>query len=119
MDPSGILERRFRVPPKSLFWKNTPLPRHQLLQEGQPLAAAWAAAPVLCSETRQLVVAGEQSGELEQSLARALQRQNQRAQAKASQLIKILGTTIYVAAASLAIYVIFAFYSGYLALLGG
>ena len=89
----------------------------RLLQDGQPLTAVWAQAPVLASETVQLLSSGEQAGELEQALARALQRRSERAQAQARRLIGILGTTIYVAAASLAIFVIFAFYSSYLALL--
>ena len=88
----------------------------QLLQAGQPLAAVWAQAPVLSGETVQLLTSGEQAGELEQALARALERRSARAQAQASQLIGMLGTAVYVAAAGLAIFVIFSFYASYLAL---
>ena len=71
----------------------------RLLEDGQPLHEALHNSASLCQETRSMLAAGEQSGELEDALGRALQRRAELAERKLKAGARTLGAIAYGAAA--------------------
>lgn len=82
-----------------------------ILQQRRPLRDALHHAGALHAETRQLVAAGEQAGELEQALSRALVRRREVAARGAARLGATLGTAAYVFATAVAVAVVFSAYA--------
>lgn len=67
----------------------------QLLQQGRPLAEGLAQALALHPETRALLTTGEQAGQLEDALARALQRRRDVCGRQLADLARRLGTAAF------------------------
>ena len=69
--------------------------------------------------TRSLLATGEESGQLEDALKRALIRRQEIASRKLNLAAQRLGQAAYMLAVAGAIIIIFQFYSGYIAMLHG
>lgn len=88
-----------------------------MLQRGQPLAEALAGAIALHPETRQLLATGEQTGQLEDALARALARRRGVAVRDLGALARRIGQVAYAVMVVAIVVLVFRFYSGYFGLL--
>lgn len=86
-----------------------------ILRQGRPLQEALAAAAALHPETRMLLATGEQSGQLEDALARALARRRDAVGRGLSTLARRVGQIAYVAAMLGVAALVVQFYSGYFA----
>ena len=91
----------------------------KLLEDGAPLREALQTSTSLCPETRSLLATGEESGQLEDALKRALIRRQEIASRKLNLAAQRLGQAAYMLAVAGAIIIIFQFYSGYIAMLQG
>jgi len=89
------------------------------LRAGQPLREALAEAAALEPETRSLLATGEQAGQLEDALLRAIGRRQDVAARKLTQAARRVGQVAYVLAVVGIVVVVFRFYSSYYALLSG
>ena len=94
--------------------KNT----QQLMEAGATLREALKQSSGLTEETRSLLATGEDSGQLEEALQRALVRRQDVAEQKLVTASLRVGQTAYALGVIAAVIVIFKFYSGYFALLG-
>jgi type II secretory pathway component PulF len=84
----------------------------QAIGEGQGYADALQKAGALHSETRQMLSSAEVSGDLENTLERAIQRRQDSLERKSRILAKIAVATITVLVYGFVAYVIFSFYLG-------
>jgi type II secretory pathway component PulF len=89
-----------------------------LLQQGQPLAQGLAQALALQPETRALLTTGEQAGQLEDALARALQRRRDVTGRQLADLARRLGSIAYALVAIGVAWFAISFYSGLLTKFG-
>ncbi|MCU0866767.1 MAG: type II secretion system F family protein [Planctomycetes bacterium] len=83
-----------------------------LLQQGLPLAQGLAQALALQPETRALLTTGEQAGQLEDALARALQRRRDVTGRQLADLARRLGSIAYAMVAIGVAWYAISFYSG-------
>lgn len=89
-----------------------------LLQQGQPLAQGLAVALALQPETRTLLTTGEQAGQLEDALARALQRRRDVTGRQLADLARRLGSIAFALVAIGVAWFVISFYSGLFAKFG-
>jgi type II secretory pathway component PulF len=85
----------------------------RVLQSGRPLREALAESAALHAETRTLIATGEQTGQLENALDRALQRRRDVTGRDVATTAKRAGQIAYGIAVVLCVVVIFRFYSSY------
>jgi len=85
------------------------------MDDGQPLHEALQTAAALSQETRTMLANGEQSGELEAALSRALQRRAEMAERKLKSGARTVGAIAYGVAAIGVTVVILSFYTHYYA----
>jgi len=90
----------------------------RILQGGRSLNDALRESHSLCEETMTLLGTGERTGDLEATLLRALRRRSDVAIARSTALTRLIGHSAYVLAASLVIYLVVSFYSGYYGMIG-
>lgn len=91
----------------------------KLLEDGAPLREALQSSASLSTETRSLLATGEQAGQLEDALLRALTRRQAVASRKLSLAAQRVGQLAYGLAVAGVVIIVFRFYSGYFALLRG
>lgn len=82
-----------------------------MLQGGQPLHEALARSLALHPETRSLLSTGEQAGDLESALERALVRRRDVTGRGITTLTRVAGQVAYVLAVVGVVYIVFSFYS--------
>jgi len=90
----------------------------QYLSEGIELREALHRSGALCQETRSLLATGEQAGQLEDALERALTRRREVAGRKMATAARRIGQIAYALAVVAIVYVVFKFYSSYFAMMG-
>ena len=90
-----------------------------MLVEGTELRAALQQNQALSPETRQLLATGEQAGQLEDALRRALTRRQEVATRKLTAAAKRIGQIAYALAVIGILIIVVQFYSSYIAMLGG
>lgn len=91
----------------------------KLLEDGASLREALQTSASLSTETRSLLATGEQAGQLEDALQRALIRRQEVAGRKLSNAAQRVGQIAYGLAVTGVIIIVFKFYSGYFAMLRG
>ena len=89
-----------------------------VLRSGRPLGEALAQALALHPETRMLLTTGEQTGQLEEALQRALVRRRDVTGRAASDAARRFGSAAYLLAIVAVGYFVITFYVGYFAKLG-
>ena len=92
---------------------------HAVGDSGRPLRDALEQAHVLHGETRHLLSTGEQTGQLEEALGRALVRRQDVTGRDFAAAARLLGQIAYGIAVVAVVLIVFAFYSKYLAAFGG
>ncbi|HEB53009.1 MAG TPA: hypothetical protein ENI87_07140 [bacterium] len=92
---------------------------HALLEQGRSLREALAESASLGAETRSLLATGEQAGQLEDALQRALVRRQQQAARTLTGAAKTVGRVTYALAAIGVLVIAVSFYRSYFALLLG
>jgi type II secretory pathway component PulF len=90
----------------------------QHLTEGMQLREALERTGALCSETRSLLATGEQAGQLEDALGRALTRRREVAGRKLSAAAKRLGQIAYALTVIGVVIMVIKFYGSYFSLMG-
>lgn len=90
----------------------------QHLSEGIELREALHRSGALCAETRSLLSTGEQAGQLEDALQRALTRRREVAGRKLSSAARRTGQFAYALVTVGVVYVVFKFYGTYFAMMG-
>lgn len=88
-----------------------------IVQSGRPLREGLAEALALHGETRSLIDTGEQTGQLEDALRRALERRRDVTGRETTAAARRVGQVAYAAAVVACVVIIFRFYSGYLGML--
>jgi type II secretory pathway component PulF len=91
----------------------------KLLEDGASLREALQTSASLSTETRSLLATGEQAGQLEDALQRALIRRQEVAGRKLSNAAQCIGQIAYGLAVIGVTIIVFKFYSGYFAMLRG
>jgi type II secretory pathway component PulF len=89
-----------------------------ILQQGRPLREALGEAAALHQETRLLLATGEQAGQLESALGRALSRRREVLGRRVEFLGRTAGRVAYTAAVVAVVVIVWRFYSSYYGMLG-
>lgn len=89
-----------------------------VLRSGRPLGEALAQALALHPETRMLLTTGEQSGQLEESLQRALVRRRDVTGRATSDAARRFGSAVYLLAVVAVAYFVVSFYTSYFKMVG-
>lgn len=90
-----------------------------MLAAGTPLREALHESQALSTESRSLLATGEQAGQLEDALQRALTRRQDVASSKLLTAAKMLGHVTYLLAIVGVVTIVYQFYSAYYAAIGG
>lgn len=90
----------------------------QHLAEGMQLREALERTGALCPETRSLLATGEQAGQLEDALQRALTRRREVAGRKLGAAAKRVGQIAYALAVIGVVIIVFKFYGSYFSMMG-
>lgn len=85
----------------------------EMLEQGRPLQEALETSASLSLETRALLATGEQAGELEDALERALVRRTEMAELQLQRAARAAGTIAYVSAAIGVVVIAVQFYTSY------
>ena len=85
----------------------------EMLEQGRPLREALETSASLSLETRALLATGEQAGELEDALDRALVRRTEMAELQLQRAARAAGTIAYVSAAIGVVVIAIQFYTSY------
>ncbi|MEC8253514.1 MAG: type II secretion system F family protein, partial [Planctomycetota bacterium] len=85
----------------------------EMLEQGRTLQEALETSASLSLETRTLLATGEQAGELEDALQRALVRRTEMAEQQLQRAARVAGTVAYVSAAIGVVVIAVRFYTSY------